>query len=118
MLQKAKRPLSKRGSVWESTSTLPQYTRPQGWAIVDPGKSVEKSEEELEDIVVGMLQDEFGGITLEPAETEECLAFINQMTSQGYGLSYNRLKRIIGIWLTTEHHKEQTEYSNTLGNEL
>ena len=111
MSLEAKRPLSKRSSVWESTSTLPNYTRPQGWAIMDPGQSVEKDSDQMHDIVLGILQDEFGGISLDPADMDECIEFITNMTSQGYGLSYNRVKRIVGLWLATQHHQEQTEYS-------
>lgn len=101
--------LSKRSSVWESTFNLPNYTRPQGWAVVDPGKQIEADPEELADIVTSMLADEFGGMTLDPADMDDCLDFIVRMSS-GYGLSYNKVKRIIGMWLSGYYKQPQNQY--------
>lgn len=113
MSQGHKRPLSKRSSVWESTFILPNYTRPQGWQTIDPGPNIYQTPEELEDIILDMLTEEFGGISLAPAEMDSCIDFVIQMSSGGYGLSSNRLKRILGLWISTKGSPLQTEYNES-----
>lgn len=104
------KPLSKRGSIWESPFALPNYTRPQGWQISDPGGSINVNSDDLIEIVSQMLLKEFGGITLDANSMEECVAFISKVSGSGYGLSYNRTKRILGLWLTRYHSPKQNDY--------
>ena len=47
-----KGPLSKRAGAFDAPDQLPNYTRPQGWAIIDPGKEIKTSPDELEGMIL------------------------------------------------------------------
>lgn len=102
--------------MWESTFTLPNYTRPQGWALQEPGKKVHKTQDELEGHCQEILMKHYGGLSLEPADFEDCVEYVVKAVSEGYGLSYNKLKRLIGQWLSGEYSQTQTEYHNGFQN--
>lgn len=100
--------LSKRSSMWESTYNLSNYTRPQGWAIVDHSKQVKDSEEDLASVINSICLERYS-IELDAPSLEDLVKYASKQSS-GYALTYNRLVRLIGQWLVTEFKPRQDYY--------
>ena len=97
--------------MWESTSMLPNYTRPGATGpIQDMSQRIQLDDDNLEDVILDILQNHYAGLSLDAGDMDDCIAYIKKSLGSGGKITTNSLKRAIGYWLITEHHIPQTEY--------